>query len=283
MNLSLYQSIKYKNKFMSDSNNIAIIGAGNIGSAIADGLVTSGIYRHKQIILTRRHEHSLTAFQNKGFNTTTDNRVATQRSSVIVVCVEPHQIDGVLQEIHEDIDPSHHLVISVASGVTLKQLSAFIPATTPLIRAMPNTAISIGESMTCLAADPQHHPALDQARNIFEPVGQVLVIDEEQMTPATALCACGIAFFLRSIRAASQGGIETGIDSATALKMAAQTAKGAAALLLEHGNHPEFEIDKVTTPRGCTIAGLNKMEHKGFSSAIIQGIAKSAEKAGELH
>jgi len=102
------------------------------------------------------------------------------------------------------------------------------------------------------------------------------------MTPATALCACGIAFFLRSIRAASQGGIETGIDSQRALKMAAQTAKGAASLLLEKGNHPEFEIDKVTTPLGCTIAGLNQMEHQGFSSAMIRGIAKSAEKAKSL-
>ena len=107
------------------------------------------------------------------------------------------------------------------------------------------------------------------------------------MTGATALCACGVAFFLRSIRAASQGGIEIGFHAEEALMMAAQTAKGAASLLADRkdikDNHPEFEIDRVTTPRGCTIAGLNEMEHSGFSSAMIKGILHSAKKATTLH
>ena len=103
------------------------------------------------------------------------------------------------------------------------------------------------------------------------------------MTSATSLCACGIAFFLRAIRAASQGGTEIEFHASEALKMAAQTAKGAAALLLEHESHPEDEIDKVTSPKGCTIAGLNQMEHSGFSSAFIKGITTSAQKAGGLY
>ncbi len=102
------------------------------------------------------------------------------------------------------------------------------------------------------------------------------------MTPATVLCACGIAFFLRAIRAASQGGIEIGFHAEDALAMAAQTARGAASLLLESGKHPESEIDRVTTPMGCTIAGLNQMEHEGFSSALIRGIITSANKAAKL-
>ena len=114
-------------------------------------------------------------------------------------------------------------------------------------------------------------------------MGTTLVIDEEQMIPATALCACGVAFFLRAIRAASQGGIQIGFNAAEALAMAAQTARGAASLLLTLGNHPEMEIDKVTTPRGCTIAGLNLMEHQGFSSAMIKGIVTSAERAADLY
>ena len=103
------------------------------------------------------------------------------------------------------------------------------------------------------------------------------------MIPATALCACGIAFFLRAVRAASQGGIEIGFHSDEALLMAAQTAKGAAALLLSNHQHPENEVDKVTTPRGCTISGLNQMEHHGFSSAMIKGIVTSADKAAKLY
>ena len=120
-------------------------------------------------------------------------------------------------------------------------------------------------------------------KNIFNLVGETAVINEEKMTSATALCACGIAFFLRSIRAASQGGNEIDFHSSEALKMAAQTAKGAAALLLKNNSHPEDEIDKVTSPKGCTIAGLNEMEHNGFSSAFIKGIKVSSEKAKNLY
>jgi pyrroline-5-carboxylate reductase len=124
---------------------------------------------------------------------------------------------------------------------------------------------------------------MDIAVKIFNTVGTTMIIEEELMTPATALCACGIAFFLRAIRAASQGGIEIGFHPEEALPMAAQTAKGAAALLLSMESHPESEIDKVTTPRGCTISGLNEMEHYGFSSAMIKGIKISAEKAALLY
>jgi len=137
--------------------------------------------------------------------------------------------------------------------------------------------------MTCLSADSKANGRLKIAEDIFNQVGKTLIIDEELMIPATALCACGIAFFLRAIRAASQGGIEIGFHSEEALIMAAQTAKGAAALLLSGETHPEGEVDKVTTPRGCTISGLNQMEHSGFSSALIKGIVTSAEKAALLY
>jgi pyrroline-5-carboxylate reductase len=103
------------------------------------------------------------------------------------------------------------------------------------------------------------------------------------MGPATALCACGIAFFLRAIRAASQGGIEIGFHAEEAILMASQTAKGAAQLLLQNESHPESEVDKVTTPRGITISGLNQMEHHGFSSAMIIGIVTAAEKAAKIY
>ena len=119
--------------------------------------------------------------------------------------------------------------------------------------------------------------------SIFDSVGRTMIIDEEQMIPATALCACGIAFFLRAVRAAAQGGIEIGFHPEEALRMAAQTALGAASLVLQKDRHPEREIDSVTTPRGCTIAGLNEMEHQGFSSAMIRGITNSDRKARSLY
>ena len=148
---------------------------------------------------------------------------------------------------------------------------------------MPNTAIALGRSMTCLAIDSDREGVREEAIQLFDTVGRTLVIQEEQMVSATALCACGIAFFLRAIRSASQGGIEIGFHPEEAVMMAAQTALGAASLILRNESHPEREIDNVTTPRGCTIAGLNEMEHRGFSSALIKGIVTSATKADRLY
>ena len=137
--------------------------------------------------------------------------------------------------------------------------------------------------MTCLSTLNAEKSDMDLVTTMFNTVGETVTIGEEYMTAATALCACGVAFFLRAVRAASQGGTEIGFHADEALKMAAQTAKGAASLLLSRDLHPEREIDKVTSPKGCTIAGLNEMEHQGFSSAMIKGIITSATKAGELY
>jgi pyrroline-5-carboxylate reductase len=143
---------------------------------------------------------------------------------------------------------------------------------------MPNTAIAIQESMTCLAA---HAVGSDETRymeDLFSQLGKVTWIDEKLMNAATVLGACGTAYAMRYMRANIQGGIEIGFDAATATLIAAQTVKGAADLILKKGSHPEQEIDKVTTPRGCTIAGLNEMEHQGFSSSLIKGIVVSYDK-----
>jgi pyrroline-5-carboxylate reductase len=199
-----------------------------------------------------------------------------------VIAVQPQQVGDVMADIREVLTPAEHHVISVATGVTIADLRRGAGSDVPIVRAMPNTAVAIGESMTCLAAASEDAEALDRAGELFGLLGQTLSIDEEMMTPATALCACGVAFFLRCVRAASQGGIEIGFHPEEALLLAAQTARGAASLLLQDGNHPEREIDRVTTPRGCTIAGLNEMEHQGFSSAMIRGIVVSARKAEAL-
>jgi pyrroline-5-carboxylate reductase len=171
----------------------------------------------------------------------------------------------------------------VVTGVSIAQIRARIGTTVPLVLAMPNTAVAIGESMTCLSADEASEKALAEAQTLFDLVGRTLVIQEEMMAPATALCACGVAFFLRCIRAASQGGIEIGFHPEDALLLAGQTARGAASLSLKEHAHPEGEIDRVTTPRGCTIVGLNEMEHRGLSSALIKGLIVSARAAEKLY
>ncbi|MBN2571696.1 MAG: pyrroline-5-carboxylate reductase [Ignavibacteriales bacterium] len=262
---------------------ITIIGAGNIGMAIAKGLANSKNYQPKDIILTRRHLHLLDDFKKKGFAVTDNNCKAVKESNIIIIAVEPQQLNSLLTEISNSINIKQHLIISVVSGASVKQIKEKIGKNVTVIRAMPNTAIAVGESMTCIAALKANNSSIQKAKKIFETVGKCMVIEEEQMTAATALGACGIAFFLRAIRAASQGGIEIGFRSDVALTIAAQTAKGAATIMLNSERHPEFEIDKVTTPRGCTISGLNHMEHEGFSSAMIKGITVSAEKAAKLY
>jgi pyrroline-5-carboxylate reductase len=264
-------------------SRIAIIGAGNIGTSIAIGLVESGRFRPGQIVLTRRKTHLLTEFKERGFAVMQDNMAAIRRSEVIIIAVEPQQINVVLKEIEPELVPGQQFIISVVSDVGIRQIAGHLGKQMDVVRAMPNTAIVIRESMTCLASDKMDDKALNVAKSIFDAMGKTLVIAEEQMIAATALGACGIAFFLRAIRAASQGGIEIGFQADDALLIAAQTAKGAASLLVSEEKHPEHEIDKVTTPRGCTISGLNQMEHDGFSSAMIKGITTSAEKASQLY
>jgi pyrroline-5-carboxylate reductase len=262
--------------------NIAIIGAGNIGISLAKGLVASGNYPAEKIALARRNLIQLDAFKNQGFVIYSDARDAIIAADIIILAVLPQQLKQLLASIRDIIDVKKHLVVSVVSGVGCTEIIAALKPNVEVVRAIPNTAISIRESMTCIATENASAANLNYVKHIFESVGKVLVIEEDLMIPATALCACGIAFFLRAIRAASQGGIELGFHADEALFMAAQTAKGGAALLLSSNSHPEHEIDKVTSPKGCTIAGLNEMEYKGFSASLIKGIKVSAQKAGEL-
>ena len=266
----------------SSSADLAILGGGNLGQALARGLVRSGTLRPEQIHVTSLHPPGLEGLAEEGFSVGRDNLAAIRGASTVLLAVQPQQIVDLLDEIRGGIDSGRHKVISVVSGVTVAQLREMIPAPTQIARAMPNTAVSIGESMTCLSADPDSMAALEEAEMLFKGVGITLRIGDEMMVGATALCACGVAFFLRSVRAASQGGIEIGFHPEDALLLAAQTARGAASLALRDNQHPESEIDRVTTPRGCTIAGLNEMEHQGFSSAMIKGFVLSARKAGAL-
>ncbi len=261
---------------------IAIIGAGNLGTSLVKGLVDSGNYQPNQFILTRRSTAKLNAYQEQGYEVTVSNTEAVTRANIVVIAVLPQKINVVLEELKDSLT-TNHLVIPLVSGVKVADIQKIIGNDIPIIRAMPNTAIAIRESMTCIANNEQFKDKIAEVKSLFELVGETIVINEEQMTSATALCACGIAFFLRAIRAASQGGNEIDFHANEALKMAAQTAKGAASLLIANSSHPEDEIDKVTSPKGCTIAGLNEMEHNGFSSSFIKGITVSAKQAGGLY
>lgn len=266
---------------MKNVNRIAILGGGNLGNSLTAGLLRSGQFRAENLIVTRRKVQLLNHLHEQHVQISSDNRKAVEESSLIMITVKPHQMVPLLQEIQDVLHPEKHSIVSSVTGFSITHIRSFC-GSVPVVRIMPNTAVAIGESITCLAAQEEDHAVLQEVKALFDLLGETLVIGEELMEASTVLGACGIAFALRFLRAMTQGGIEIGFPSETAQFIAAQTLRGAAGLVLKGGQHPEKEIDKVTTPMGITISGLNEMEHNGFSSALIKGITTSYHKIEKL-
>jgi pyrroline-5-carboxylate reductase len=260
------------------NKKIAIIGGGNLGTAIAEGLIQSGFVAPKHILITKRNIHTLHELERKGVLVSDKNEEAIRYADLVILAVKPFQVDDILVALKEEFRLTDQVLVSVVTGISIGHLAGILGNKLPIIRAMPNTAIAIQESMTCVAARNVSEEHLQYVLDLFGQLGRAVRIDEKLMDAATVLGACGTAFAMRYIRANIQGGIEIGFDANTANLIAAQTVKGAADLLLKKGSHPEQEIDKVTTPKGCTIAGLNEMEHRGFSSSLIKGLVASYEK-----
>jgi len=262
---------------------IAIIGAGNLGYSIAIGILTQQNFKCKSLFLTKRDIQSLSSWEKlPNIKISSDNKKAVRSSDIVIISVQPKQLQTVLEEIKDVVNPKKHIIISTVTGRKIDELESFLGSETAIIRAMPNTAISVGKSMTCLSANKKGTENIELARTIFNAVGKTLYIEEKLMQSATVICASGIAFWMRLIRATSQGAIQLGFDAKEAQELAMHTCLGAASLLIQSGNHPEQEIDKVTTPSGCTIEGLNEMEHQGLSSSLIQGLIASYEKINQI-
>ncbi len=260
---------------------IAIIGTGNLGSAIASGLLKSDLKDDMELVLTRRKIDKLKKFSGQNIEITNDNRYAVEKSQIIIISVKPHKFKEVLSEF-KDILSDKHIIISTVTGLSINEIKKQIDKDISIFRAMPNTAIAIQESMTCISSAKKEDTNIETVKEIFDKLGISVIIDDEMMGAATVLAASGIAFALRYIRASMQAGIEIGFSSELAQTIAAQTVKGASSLILQNQTHPEQEIDKVTTPLGITITGLNLMEYNGFSSSIIQGVLGSFNKIEKL-
>ncbi|NNG09682.1 MAG: pyrroline-5-carboxylate reductase [Arenibacter sp.] len=259
---------------------IAIIGAGNLGLSIAKGIL--GTNGATSMVLTKRDLSGLKEVEKYGIvSTTTNNREAVSKADVLIFAVQPGQFVKILEEV-KDLLTQDHVIISTITGFSISRMEEVIGADHSIIRAMPNTAISVGKSMTCICNNEKGAAKVDLAKAIFNRMGHSMQIPEGQMQAATVICASGIAFWMRLIRATTQGAIQLGFDAKEAQELAMHTCNGAASLLIESESHPENEIDKVTTPRGCTISGLNEMEHQGLSSSLIRGIVASFDKINEI-
>jgi pyrroline-5-carboxylate reductase len=259
---------------------IAIIGTGNLGSSIAKGLITNNAIT--TLFLTKRNVKGLVNFEGyKNVFLTADNKEAIQQSDIIIFAVQPAHLEKILTEVQSFLTEKH-VLISTITGFSISRIEGLVGSDQFIIRAMPNTAIAVGKSMTCICSNEKGKQRLAIAEAIFNRLGTTISIPEQQMQAATVVCASGIAFWMRLIRATTQAAIQLGFDAEEAQKLAMFTCEGAANLLITSGNHPEQEIDRVTTPNGCTIEGLNEMEHKGLSSSLIQGMVASFDKINSI-
>lgn len=240
-----------------------------MGGAVAIGLSRTG---DCSLTVTAAHQKTLGKFTALGISATLDNREAVGNADVIILGVKPWQVYPVLEEIRGSL--SGKLLLSLAAGIPSEQMAGWLEGTG--VRAaytvIPNLAAEIGESMTfasavCGTSD-------EEVLELFNAVGKTLIVDEKRLNAGMMVASCGTAFALRYARAAMEGGIQLGLYPKDALEAVLQTMKGAADLSLAHGTHPEAEIDKVTTPGGITIRGLNAMEKEGFTAAIIAGLTQ---------
>ena len=260
---------------MEKNLKIAIIGCGNLGMSILNGLIKNNDINPLNITVTKRNLKVFESHENKTFHYTSDNKEAVKKSKLIILAIKPYNLSLILDEIKSDIDENKHIVVSLATGISIDKIETALPNNTSIYRAMPNTAADVSESITCICSNNKNKENNELVSTVFNSIGSSLFINEELMKSATVLGACGIAYVLRFIRAMIQGGIQIGFDAKTANEIVTQTVKGASQLLIENKQHPEFEIDKVTTPKGCTIVGINEMEHNGFSSSLIKGLMAS--------
>ncbi len=259
---------------------ISIIGAGNMGGAIASGLVVSGVILPQDITVIDHKGHNVPRLKavSDVLNIVVADYSSLATADMIIVAVKPWMVEDVLKTHKKLISSTKQLIVSVAAIVTLSQLQEWTEPLQPVFRVVPNTAIAVRQSMTYIASQNADKEQQNQVSRVFSLLGKTEFVDEKLIPAITSLTSCGIAFAFRYIRAAMEGGVEMGVYPDQAKSGILQTLRGAIDLLEATGSHPEAEIDKVTTAGGITIKGLNEMEHAGFTSSVIKGLKASNVK-----
>jgi len=256
---------------------IAVIGAGNMGGAIARGLAKGSLVAAANISVSDVAEKNLAAIkaEQPQIFTTTSNAEAVKNADIIILAVKPWLVETVAAEIEKKIDYKKQIIVSVAAGVDFSKLVDFFDSDATLFRVIPNTAIDVLQSVSTISALNATAEQEEIILNLFGELGKTFLVPESQLNAFMSLSSCGIAYAFRYIRAAMEGGVEMGIYPNVAKEVVLQTLRGAIDLIEANDSHPEVEIDKVTTPGGITIKGLNEMEANGFTNAVIKGLKAS--------
>ncbi len=259
---------------------ISVIGAGAMGGALAEGLIKGDYIKNEDICVADPSREQRDHFANLGITATPSNQLAAQGADIVCVVVKPWLVEQVLKGIKDVLDYSQQMLVVVAAGVKSDDIKSWLDKGSdmiPTFLVIPNIAIAQLASMTFVApvvAEPQQ---TEEVKKLFDAMGQTIITEESHLAAGTTLASCGIAYAMRYIRAAAEGGVELGFKADEAKKIVMQTMKGAVELLETSGLHPEAAIDLVTTPGGVTIKGLNEMEHAGFTSSVIRGLKAGAK------
>ena len=252
---------------------IAIIGAGAMGGTTVEGLVKGTYFKNEDITVSDPNKVVLERFAKLGVNVTSDNEAAADQADIVCVVVKPWLVESVLKGIKSVLKPKRQILIVVAAGVSSASVRNWLALNCPgLFLVIPNIAIAQMQSMTFIVPVGATAEETQTVLDIYNELGDTLITDEQHLSAGTTLASCGIAYAMRYIRAASEGGVELGFKADDAKKVVLQTLVGAVELLRETGLHPESAIDLVTTPGGVTIKGLNEMERAGFTSSVIRGL-----------
>lgn len=251
-----------------------------MGGAMADGFIKSGAVKPADISVANPTAQKLEHFALQGASVTTDNKTAAEGADIVIIAVKPWLVEQVVNELKPVLNYTRQTIITVAAGISGSQFTAWLKkddAVPQTFIVIPNTAIAVLASMTFIVPVNATADTTTTVKALFDNVGQTMVTDERHLSAGMTLASCGIAYAMRYVRAAAEGGVELGFKADMAKDIVLQTMKGAVELLQANGNHPEAEIDKVCTPGGLTIRGLNEMEHAGFTSAVIRGLKASVK------
>ncbi|MDR1372560.1 MAG: pyrroline-5-carboxylate reductase [Dysgonamonadaceae bacterium] len=262
---------------------IAIIGCGNMGGAIVRGLVKGSVFRDEDITVSDINPDILSAVKEEipALKTELDAFDNVSEADIVLLAVKPWLVDSIIDRIKFRMDYERQIIISIAAGVSIETLAKsfekhsdkyHIPT---IVRVIPNTAIAIRKSVNLIATENASDEQKELIVKIFDELGMSILLDESKLTAGTTLTSCGIAYLFRYVRAATLAGVEMGFYPEEAQNMIVNTMLGAAELLKATGENPEKEIDKVTTPGGITIRGLNELEANGFSDAVIKALKAS--------
>jgi pyrroline-5-carboxylate reductase len=267
----------------TDRPTVAILGCGTMGEAILGGGLAAGALSVEHVVVTARSQRRVDALAERhGVRALRDNVVAAHEADLAILCVKPQVARSVLADPDLKEALAGKLLVSIAAGTRLSQLARWVPGAA-LVRAMPNTPSLIREGMTVISPGPGATEAqVEQVRRIFAAVGRCRVLEEHYLDAVTALSGSGPAFACVIVEALADGGVMMGLPRDVAIELAAQTVQGAARLVLETGTHPAALKDSVTTPAGCTIAGLLTMEDGRIRSTLARTIQEATQVAATL-